>query len=57
MKQILSGDNKETILENIHSKLMDVAEQVKEGKLEIALFEITKVNDTPVCVYHVLRLH
>ena len=48
VKQILSGMAREVILENIHAKLMEVSEQVKEGKLEIALYEITKVNDFTV---------
>ncbi|CAH1781279.1 unnamed protein product [Owenia fusiformis] len=42
VSQILSGENKDIILENIHAKLTEVGEQVAEGKIDMELFYITK---------------
>lgn len=46
VSQILSGENRETILENIHSKLTDVGAEVKEGKIPVELYYITKVHSS-----------
>ena len=43
MGEILSGEQRETIVENIHAKLIEVGEQVNEGKLLVELYQITKV--------------
>ncbi|CAL1543599.1 unnamed protein product [Lymnaea stagnalis] len=40
--QILSGQSRETIVENIHSRLTEVGEEARAGKLDIELFYITK---------------
>lgn len=40
----MSGENRELIVETIHSKLMEVGEKVKNGEIPIELFYITKVN-------------
>ncbi|XP_069103569.1 DNA polymerase alpha catalytic subunit-like isoform X1 [Argopecten irradians] len=40
--QILSGESKETVVENIHNKLMEVGEKVKDNKIPVELFYITK---------------
>ncbi|KAJ8309966.1 hypothetical protein KUTeg_011831 [Tegillarca granosa] len=42
VSQILSGESRETIVENIHAKLIDVGEQVKEDRIPIDLYLITK---------------
>ena len=44
VSQILSGETKEQILDNIHSKLMEVGENVEEGKIPVELYCITKVR-------------
>ncbi|KAK3094405.1 hypothetical protein FSP39_001308, partial [Pinctada imbricata] len=42
VEQILSGETKETILENIHLKLTEVGEKVKNGEIPVELYHITK---------------
>ncbi|XP_056004368.1 DNA polymerase alpha catalytic subunit-like [Ostrea edulis] len=42
VEQILSGDSRETIVENIHTKLMEVGEKVRNGKVAVELYHITK---------------
>lgn len=42
VSEILSGELRETVLENIHSKLLEVGQQVKEGSLPVELYLITK---------------
>nr|XP_034328264.1 DNA polymerase alpha catalytic subunit isoform X1 [Crassostrea gigas] len=42
VEQILSGETRETIVENIHSKLMEVGEKVRNGDVPIELYYITK---------------
>lgn len=44
MSQILCGESRELILENIHSKLMDVGEKVKANDIPVEFFYITKVS-------------
>lgn len=44
VEQILSGETRETIVENIHSKLMEVGEKVRNGDVPIELYYITKVQ-------------
>lgn len=44
MEQILSGDSRETIVENIHTKLMEVGEKVRNGEVAVELYYITKVT-------------
>lgn len=44
VEQILSGETRETIVENIHSKLMEVGEKVRNGDIPIELYYITKVQ-------------
>ena len=43
VEQILSGESRETIVENIHTKLMEVGEKVRDGKIPVELYYITKV--------------
>ena len=40
--QILSGESRETIVENIHSKLIEVGQKVKDGQIDLELYVITK---------------
>ena len=42
--QILSGENREVIVETIHSKLMEVGEKVRNGEIPVELYHITKVG-------------
>ncbi|KAL5004890.1 hypothetical protein ScPMuIL_018346 [Solemya velum] len=42
VSQILSGESRELILENIHSKLIDVGEKVKENDVPVEFYYITK---------------
>lgn len=49
MEQILSGETRETIVENIHSKLMEVGEKVRNGDIPIELYYITKVQYILTC--------
>ena len=41
--QILSGQQRETIVESIHAKLMEVGQKVNNGEIPIELYYITKV--------------
>ena len=43
VNEILSGESKETILENIHGKLREVKDAVHAGEIPIDLYYITKV--------------
>lgn len=43
VNEILSGENKESILENIHGKLREVKDAVHSGDIPIDLYYITKV--------------
>ena len=51
VEQILSGESRETILENIHSKLVEVGEKVQNGEIPVELYHITKVklSCTDIC--------
>jgi hypothetical protein len=40
----LSGENREVIVETIHSKLMEVGEKVRNGEIPVELYHITKVG-------------
>jgi len=42
--QILSGQLRETIVESIHAKLMEVGQQVNNGQIPLELYYITKVR-------------
>ncbi|PVD18466.1 hypothetical protein C0Q70_21015 [Pomacea canaliculata] len=42
VKQILSGKTREVVVENIHSKLMSVSEEVRNNQVKMELFQITK---------------
>ena len=44
ISQILSGDARESIVENIHTKLQEVGEQVRNGEIPEELYHITKVR-------------
>ena len=44
MNEILSGESKETVLENIHNKLREVKEAVTQGEIPLDLYYITKVD-------------
>ena len=44
VNEILSGESKETILENIHGKLREVKDAVHAGEIPIDLYYITKVS-------------
>lgn len=50
VKQILSGKTREVVVENIHSKLMSVSEEVRNNQVKMELFQITKVRDD-LCVH------
>ncbi len=51
--QILSGENRETIVDNIHSKLQEVGQKVKDGEIPVDLYLITKVTCTlPLATSH-----
>lgn len=41
--QILSGQSREAVVENIHAKLQKVGDEVRQGELPLQLFYITKV--------------
>ena len=45
VSQILSGEIRETIVENIHSELQRVSAEANEGKVPLELFYITKVSN------------
>ncbi|BFZ06575.1 hypothetical protein BsWGS_09614 [Bradybaena similaris] len=40
--QILSGESREAVVENIHAKLQKVGDEVRQGELPLQLFYITK---------------
>ncbi|KAK2155699.1 hypothetical protein LSH36_233g04020 [Paralvinella palmiformis] len=42
VSQILSGETREIILDNIHTKLTEVGQKVKQGDIAIELYHITK---------------
>ncbi|XP_071838856.1 DNA polymerase alpha catalytic subunit-like [Apostichopus japonicus] len=42
IQQILSVDSRETIVENIHTRLMEISEQVNKGEISLEKFEIRK---------------
>lgn len=42
VKQILSGESRESILENIHLKLSEVGEKVRKNEIPVELYLITK---------------
>ena len=42
--QILSADLRETIVENIHTKLIEVGEKVANNEVPLKMFEINKVS-------------
>ena len=44
VNEILSGESKEEILENIHGKLREVKEAVHNGEIPMDLYYITKVS-------------
>ena len=44
VSQILSGETREIILDNIHTKLTEVGQKVKQGDIAIELYHITKVT-------------
>ncbi len=44
VSQILSGEIRETIVENIHSKLIEVGQKVRDGECPVELYQITKVS-------------
>ena len=44
VSQILSGESRESIVENIHSKLIEVGQKVKDGEIPVELYQITKVG-------------
>jgi len=41
---ILSGETREAVVDLIHNKLSEVGEQVKDGKIPLDQYLITKVN-------------
>ena len=43
VNQILSGEARDSIVENIHAKLIEVGEKVKDGDIPVELYQITKV--------------
>lgn len=49
ISEILSGESRESIVENIHSKLIEVGQKVKEGQVEGELYHITKVSSQIGC--------
>ena len=42
--QILSGESREIIVENIHAKLCEVRESVKNEEILVELYQISKVG-------------
>ena len=44
VSEILSGENRETIVETIHTKLQEVGQKVKDGEIPVELYQITKVR-------------
>ena len=42
VSQILSGESRETVLEAIHSRLMDIGNVVRSGEIPLEAFHITK---------------
>ena len=44
MDQILSGQSRELIVENIHDKLTEVSESVHNGTIPVELYQISKVR-------------
>ena len=44
VSQILSGENREIIVDTIHSKLQEVGQKVKDGENPVELYQITKVT-------------
>lgn len=44
VNEILSGESKESILDNIHGKLREVKEAVHGGDIPLDLYYITKVG-------------
>ena len=44
MSTILSGETREAVVDLIHNKLSEVGEQVKDGKIPLDQYLITKVN-------------
>ncbi|XP_067948026.1 DNA polymerase alpha catalytic subunit-like [Watersipora subatra] len=51
VNEILSGGSKETVVENIHSKLREVKEAVNGGEIPLDLFYITKQLTKPPDAY------
>ena len=47
--QILSGETRETVVENIHVKLQEVGEKVRNNELPVELYYITKVTGDNCC--------
>ena len=45
--QILSADLRESIVENIHSKLTEVGEKVMKNEVPLEMYEINKVSVDP----------
>lgn len=44
LEQILSGENTETVVEQIHEYLTTMGEEVRAGKIKLDEFIIFKVN-------------
>ena len=44
MSTILSGETREAVVDLIHNKLSEVGEQVKDAKIPLDQYLITKVN-------------
>ena len=42
--QILSADLRETIVENIHAKLIEIGEKVAKNEIPLKMYEINKVS-------------
>ena len=57
VSQILSGESREVILENIHTKLTEVGEKVKKGDIPIELYHITKVRSINFVHVEVLYIY
>ena len=58
VSEILSGESREAIVENIHSKLLEVGQKVKEGAIPIELYYITKVTKlSTFTIYNRTQLH
>ena len=52
VSQILSGDTREVVVENIHTRLQEVGEKVRNNELPIELYHITKVTGDSSCSVH-----